>query len=76
MLEKITKENLSSIIREKFELKLEDIKGNFVPTEEAKERLQKILNFFDSKIPVMFEGPTGSSKTKKFKYYMIFKKKN
>jgi hypothetical protein len=42
MLEKITKENLSSIIREKFELKLEDIKGNFVPTEEAKERLQKI----------------------------------
>ena len=65
MLEKITKENLSSIIREKFELKLEDIKGNFVPTEEAKERLQKIKNFFDSKIPVMLEGPTGSSKTKK-----------
>ena len=50
--------------RKKFELKLEDVKGNFVPTKEAKKRLQKIKNFFDSRIPVMLEGPTGTSKTK------------
>ena len=43
---------------------MEDIKGNFILTEEAKKRLQKIKNFFDSKIPIMLEGPTGTSKTK------------
>ena len=64
MLSPITKESLSKVEREKFELKLEDVKGNFIPTEEAKERLQKIKNFFDSRIPVMLEGPTGTSKTK------------
>ena len=64
MLEQITKENLLNIKNEKFELNLEDVKGNFIPTDEAKERLQKIKNFFDSRIPVMLEGPTGTSKTK------------
>ena len=64
MLGSITKSNLQNHERVKFELKLEDVKGNFVPTEEAKERLQKIKNFFDSRIPVMLEGPTGTSKTK------------
>ena len=64
MLEHITKENFLNIKNEKFELNLEDIKGNFIPTDEAKERLQKIKNFFDSRIPVMLEGPTGTSKTK------------
>ena len=64
MLEQITKENLLNIKNEKFDLNLEDVKGNFIPTDEAKERLQKIKNFFDSRIPVMLEGPTGTSKTK------------
>ena len=64
MLTSVTKEHLQNFKRKKFELKLEDVKGNFVPTEEAKERLQKIKNFFDSRIPVMLEGPTGTSKTK------------
>ena len=64
MLENITKENLLNIKNEKFELNLEEVKGNFIPTDEAKERLQKIKNFFDSRIPVMLEGPTGTSKTK------------
>ena len=64
MLSSITKENLKNFKRPEFELKIEDIKGNFVLTEEAKKRLQKIKNFFDSRIPVILEGPTGSSKTK------------
>jgi nitric oxide reductase NorQ protein len=64
MLNIINKDILQKIERSKFQIKLEDIKGNFVPTEEAKERLQKIKNFFDSRIPVMLEGPTGTSKTK------------
>ncbi len=64
MLTSINKETLQKLEREKFDIKLEEIKGNFVLTEEAKERLQKIKNFFDSRIPVMLEGPTGTSKTK------------
>jgi len=49
--------------RSEFEIP-QDIKGNFVLTDEARERLQKIKNFFDSKIPIILEGPTGTSKTK------------
>jgi len=64
MLSSITKENLYNFERPKFEIKIDDIKGNFILTKEAKERLQKIKNFFDSKIPIMLEGPTGTSKTK------------
>ena len=64
MLSKVNKENLKAFSRPKFELKIEDIKGNFVLTDEAKTRLQKIKNFFDSRIPIMLEGPTGTSKTK------------
>lgn len=61
MINSISKDNLQKFKRKNFELKLEDVKGTFVPTEEAKERLQKIKNFFDSRIPVMLEGPTGTS---------------
>ena len=64
MLTSINKETLQKLEREKFDIKLEEIKGNFVLTEEAKERLQKIKNSFDSRIPVMLEGQTGTSKTK------------
>ena len=64
MLQSLTQEKLKSFIRPKFEFKIDDIKGNFVLTEEAEKRLQKIKNFFDSRIPVLLEGPTGTSKTK------------
>ena len=64
MLAFLNKEKLLKVKREKFDIKLEEIKGNFFPTEEVKERLQKIKNFFDSRIPVMLEGPNGTSKTK------------
>ena len=64
MLKSISKENLVNVKKRQFEYNVEDIKGNFVLTNEAKERLQKIKNFFDSRIPIMLEGPTGTSKTK------------
>ena len=76
MLENITKENLLNIKNEKFELNLEEVNGNFIPTDEAKERLQKIKNFFDSRIPVMLEGPTGTSKTKTIQVLCDILKKN
>jgi midasin (ATPase involved in ribosome maturation) len=76
MLSSITKENLTNIKIKKFKLELEGIKGNFIPTEEAKERLQKIKNFFDSRIPVLLEGPTGTSKTKTIQVLCDILKKN
>ena len=76
MLSSITKENLNNFKRPEFELKIEDIKGNFVLTEEAKKRLQKIKSFFDSRIPVMLEGPTGTSKTKTIQVLCDVLKKN
>lgn len=46
-------------------ISLEDIlrKKNFIPTDNAKERLSKLLNFIRLGIPVLLEGPTGASKT-------------
>lgn len=41
-----------------------NIKGIFIPTEEAIERIQRINYYFESKIPVVLEGDTGTSKTK------------
>ena len=41
-----------------------NIKGIFIPTKEAIERIQKINFFFESKIPLVLEGDTGTSKTK------------
>ena len=72
MINSITEEKLKNIKSKKLELKLEDVKGNFVLTEEAKERLQKIQNFFDSKIPVMLER---TSKTKTIQVLCDIKKK-
>lgn len=64
MLSSISKERLKNIKRERFKINEEDIKGNFVLTEEADNRLQKIKNFFDAKLPIILEGHTGTSKTK------------
>ena len=64
MLSKITKDNLLDLKRTEFDI-TKDIKGNFILTNEAREWLQKIKNFFDySKIPIILEGPTGTSKIK------------
>ena len=39
-------------------------KRNFILTKEDKETFQKIKNIFDSKIPIILECKTGTSKTK------------
>ena len=64
ILECITKDNLENKERKQFEFNPENIKGNFILTYKARERLQKLKNFFDAKIPILLEGPTGTSKTK------------
>ena len=38
-------------------------KLNFIFTADARERLQKIANFLKVNVPVLLEGPTGTSKT-------------
>ena len=45
MLSSITKVRLRNIKRERFTIKEKEVKGNFVLTEEAENRLQKIKNF-------------------------------
>ena len=47
-----------------YEEKKDKIKGNFIFTKEANIRIQKLFNQLKSNIPVMLEGPTGTSKTK------------
>ena len=49
----LTKENLVNFKRPEFEFNINYIKGNFIPTNEAIERLIKIKNFFDSRIPIL-----------------------
>ena len=48
----------------KFEVNNRKIKGNFIDTPEAIKRLQKLYSFIESDIPILLEGPTGTSKTK------------
>ncbi len=64
MLNELTKESLNLVKREKIDFDFNKIKGNFINTEQAIERLEKIYNFFNSRINIMLEGPTGTSKTK------------
>jgi len=52
-------EPVKSIILNEEELK----KKNFILTGNAKERLSKLYNFIRLGIPVLLEGPTGTSKT-------------
>ena len=49
-----------------------NIKGIFIPTEEAIERIQRINYYFESKIPVALEGGSGNSKTKSIEVFVIF----
>ena len=52
------------------------IEGNFVKTKEALERIQKIENFLEADIPIVFKGDTGTSKTKSVEVYCCIKKMN
>ena len=38
-------------------------KKNFILTDKAKERLSKLFNYIRLGVPVLLEGPTGTSKT-------------
>ena len=51
-------------IDKKFNFNEEEIKKqNFIFTDGAKERLQKLYNYIKVGVPVLLEGPTGTSKT-------------
>lgn len=49
----------------KFPEKVQDIieKANYIITPESRERLLKIIAYINYGIPVLLEGPTGTSKT-------------
>ena len=64
LLSEITEEKLLSTKRELFVFDEKKIKGNFIFTDEAGKRIQKLYNQFKSKNPIMLEGTTGTSKTK------------
>ena len=64
MLEEITEEVLRTTERELLHYDDSKIKGNFIFTDEAGKRIQKLYNQFKSGNPIMLEGPTGTSKTK------------
>ena len=59
-----TKEELMNYEKEKFEFDKSKCDENFIITPNALERLEKINNLLDSDIPIILEGPTGTSKTK------------
>ena len=60
----INENELINLKRERLEYNEDIIKGNFIFTNEAKERIQKLFNQIKSNIPIMLEGQTGTSKTK------------
>ena len=61
----INKEELLKNENEEFNFEFAGIEDeNFIATEEAKKRLQKIKSLIESKNHVLLEGPTGVSKTK------------
>ena len=57
-------EELKEYKREGISCENINIKSIFIPTKESIERIQKINFFFESKIPLVLEGDTGTSKTK------------
>ncbi len=59
-----TIEELKNYKREGISCENINIKSIFIPTKESIERIQKINFFFESKIPLVLEGDTGTSKTK------------
>ena len=58
------KQTLLNYQRIKMPINQSKIKGNFIFTEEATQRLELINNLLISNIPIMLVGPTGTSKTK------------
>ena len=72
--EKINLKDLSSYIRDKIAFDESKIGGNFIVTEDAHKRLEKVDHLMKSKIPIMLLGPTGTSKTKTILVWCDLKK--
>ena len=56
--------DLFSYVRQKIQFDKDKIGGNFILTDDAHKRLEKVDYLMKSKIPIMLLGPTGTSKTK------------
>ena len=64
MKTEIDVKDLFSYVRKKIQFDESKIGGNFIVTEDANKRLEKVDHLMKSKIPIMLLGPTGTSKTK------------
>ena len=64
MKSEINFKDLFSYVRTKIQFDQSKIGGNFIVTEDANKRLEKVDHLMKSKIPIMLLGPTGTSKTK------------
>ena len=72
--DKIEVKDLFSYIREKMQFDQSKIGGNFIVTDDANKRLEKVDHLMKSKIPIMLLGPTGTSKTKTILVWCDLKK--
>ena len=72
--DKIEVKDLFSYIREKIQFDQSKIGGNFIVTDDANKRLEKVDHLMNSKIPIMLLGPTGTSKTKTILVWCDLKK--
>ena len=66
--------DLFSYVRKKIQFDESKIGGNFIVTEDANKRLEKVDHLMKSKIPIMLLGPTGTSKTKTILVWCELKK--
>ena len=64
MKSEINFKELFSYVRTKIKIDERKIEGNFIATEDASKRLEKVDYLMKSKIPIMLLSPTGTSKRK------------
>jgi len=74
MKSEINFKDLFSYVRTKIQFDQSKIGGNFIVTEDANKRLEKVDHLMKSKIPIMLLGPTGTSKTKTILVWCDLKK--
>ena len=74
MKEETEIKDLFSYVRKKIKFEQTKISGNFIVTEDANKRLEKVDHLMKSKIPIMLLGPTGTSKTKTILVWCDLKK--
>ena len=64
MINEINLNDLLSYVRNKIHFDKDKIGGNFILTDDANKRLEKVDHLMKSKISIMLLGPTGTFKTK------------